>query len=348
MNLALRIIGLFTAAALLGLFVLARMLGAHWNLLLVTAMIALPLRLLALGLDIRTKRILWPRAWPSDERTSRLLHAAVQSTAPFAGAAAIAFALVPAQLGDDMLLVASVLIGLLVSWVAMAWLQRDTPRWGMTIAAGGIALLFSVDLALALRSPTPEVAPLGPPLAVESMVLQGGSSPLLNHHHSLVQQRHAVDIVVLKNGLFIDGPPEALDSYGCLGVPVLAPAGGTVVRLRDDLPDNAIGETDYENLVGNHVVLQIAPEQHLLLAHLQQDSLLVEEGDIVEAGHALGRCGNSGNTSAPHLHLQVSNLPDFSNDDPDLHTLAAPFAAVARGESVGSLVPRRRDRLLVR
>ena len=41
------------------------------------------------------------------------------------------------------------------------------------------------------------------------------------------------------------------------------------------------------------------------LAHMKQFSVLVSAGDTVTAGEPLGRVGNSGNTSEPHLHIHA-------------------------------------------
>ena len=43
----------------------------------------------------------------------------------------------------------------------------------------------------------------------------------------------------------------------------------------------------------------------VLLAHLQHGSLTVRVGDQVTTGQPLGRVGNSGNTSEPHLHIHA-------------------------------------------
>ena len=37
----------------------------------------------------------------------------------------------------------------------------------------------------------------------------------------------------------------------------------------------------------------------------------MKPGDAVHAGQTLGRVGNSGSSSEPHLHLQVCDLPSF-------------------------------------
>lgn len=48
---------------------------------------------------------------------------------------------------------------------------------------------------------------------------------------------------------------------------------------------------------------------HALLAHLQQGSLTVTPGTLVVPGQPLARCGNSGRSPQPHLHLHVQRGP---------------------------------------
>jgi murein DD-endopeptidase MepM/ murein hydrolase activator NlpD len=43
----------------------------------------------------------------------------------------------------------------------------------------------------------------------------------------------------------------------------------------------------------------------VLLAHLQKDSVNVSAGDTVTTATLLGKVGNTGNTSEPHLHLHA-------------------------------------------
>ena len=71
------------------------------------------------------------------------------------------------------------------------------------------------------------------------------------------------------------------------------------------MPDLPIPEMDRERLLGNHVLLQCDDEIVLVMAHLQQGSVQVETGDEVLAGTLLGRVGNSGNSSEPHLHIHA-------------------------------------------
>ena len=133
---------------------------------------------------------------------------------------------------------------------------------------------------------------------------------LLNYHHSNEAQAYAVDIVALNAaGLHARGlMPTDLDRYAVFGRDVHSPCTGTVVETRDGLADLVPPATDRENPAGNHVVLRCTgttPTVDVLLAHLQRGSVAVEPGAPVSAGRLLGRVGNTGNTSEPHLHVHA-------------------------------------------
>jgi murein DD-endopeptidase MepM/ murein hydrolase activator NlpD len=51
------------------------------------------------------------------------------------------------------------------------------------------------------------------------------------------------------------------------------------------------------------VVIAPAGGGHLLIAHLKAGSVAVRPGDRVEEGQVMGACGNSGNSSEPHVHV---------------------------------------------
>lgn len=119
-------------------------------------------------------------------------------------------------------------------------------------------------------------------------------------------------------------PPERFVGYG---LPVLSPANGRIVRVHDGEPDHearrsqlslipyALGQArrlaeGVAALAGNHVVVQLEEDRFVALVHLKKGSLAVGAGDTVGTGDRLGDCGNSGNTTEPHIHLQVMDGPD--------------------------------------
>lgn len=119
------------------------------------------------------------------------------------------------------------------------------------------------------------------------------------------------------------------------GRPVGAPAAGRVVRVVNDLPDNE-GAREYPRrsllddlahpdwVFGNYVVLDVGGGAYVLLAHLEQGSVLVAPGQVVEAGEQIARAGNSGNSIHPHVHVHVMDRPDPS--DPEVRGRPASFA----------------------
>jgi hypothetical protein len=82
---------------------------------------------------------------------------------------------------------------------------------------------------------------------------------------------------------------------------------GIVESALDGLPDNPIGVLDKQNAPGNYVVIQTEANRFVFIAHFQKGSICVRRGDFVTAGQLIGRCGNSGNSTAPHIHLHTQD-----------------------------------------
>ena len=117
-------------------------------------------------------------------------------------------------------------------------------------------------------------------------------------------------------------PPDLFVGFGRL---ILAPTAGTVVLVHDGEPDHEARRSQItllpyllgqlrraqrgaSGLAGNHVVIAISSTgPFVLLAHLQRGSLQVQPGQLVGVGDPVARCGNSGNSTEPHVHLQVSD-----------------------------------------
>jgi hypothetical protein len=143
----------------------------------------------------------------------------------------------------------------------------------------------------------------------------GGRDIIHNYHAIAADQRFAYDIYIVKGGHPFRTDGKAVEDYYCFGQPILAPAAGTVAEAVDGLPDNPPGVMDAAHPVGNHVVIDHGNGEFSFLAHLQNGSVTPKAGDRVVAGQQLGRCGNSGNTSMPHLHYHLQTTAVFARGE---------------------------------
>ncbi|MCB1160630.1 MAG: urea transporter, partial [Leptospiraceae bacterium] len=109
------------------------------------------------------------------------------------------------------------------------------------------------------------------------------------------------------------GKDTTLNDYYTFGLPVLAPAVGRVVKVVNHLEDNPPGEMDNKENWGNLVLIEHSSYLYSQLSHLQKDSVLVKEGDIVQAGMKLGLAGSSGRSPEPHIHLHFQSTPEVGS-----------------------------------
>lgn len=117
-------------------------------------------------------------------------------------------------------------------------------------------------------------------------------------------------------------PPEIFRGFGAA---ILAPVAGTVVLAHDGEVDHearrsqlalvpyALGQAARVRagvgaIAGNHVVLRVGSDgPYVLLAHLRAGTVPVGPGDVVTVGQQIGECGNSGNSTEPHVHVQATD-----------------------------------------
>ncbi|MEQ9424428.1 MAG: M23 family metallopeptidase [Cyclobacteriaceae bacterium] len=62
---------------------------------------------------------------------------------------------------------------------------------------------------------------------------------------------------------------------------------------------------------GNVVLMKTSNDEYLVFAHLMKNSIVVKESQKINQGDPLAQCGNSGNSTEPHLHFQMQNIPDM-------------------------------------
>lgn len=167
---------------------------------------------------------------------------------------------------------------------------------------------------------------IGVPLSGGRWVAVGG--PEGPHRRALqavngrlrLSQRFAVDFAALldEDGRTHVGPADQNSSYFNYGRKVLAVGAGKVVESKDDRPEQVPNNDvplPVEQADGNSVILKLEHRAFAAYGHLKPGSVRVRRGERVRAGQVLGRLGNSGASSGPHLHFQLMDRPSFVDAD---------------------------------
>ncbi len=155
------------------------------------------------------------------------------------------------------------------------------------------------------------------PFSGNWIVVNGGTQKTFSHSWNIPTQRYAYDFLILdENGKSYQGDQTEAVNYYCYGKTILAPADGKVVEVGSDAPNSSIfrnGQVDCaaRDMRGNYILICHAKAEYSLLAHLQPGSICVKTGDCVKRGQSIARCGNSGNSSEPHLHFHLQDGSSF-------------------------------------
>jgi murein DD-endopeptidase MepM/ murein hydrolase activator NlpD len=191
---------------------------------------------------------------------------------------------------------------------------------------------------------------LGRPGPGRWLIQNSPANRVPSHGTALLATSYAIDFVpvddrgrtapVTARTLVRPEPPTLFPGFGR---PVLAPAEGRVVAVHDGEVDHpayrgfpslryALTQSrrltaGWVTLAGNHVIIEVRPKTCVALCHLRRGSVRVGVGTVVRRGDQLADCGNSGNSTEPHVHLQAM-------DDPD------PRVARALRISIGGELPR--------
>ncbi len=151
------------------------------------------------------------------------------------------------------------------------------------------------------------------PFKGEWTVVWGGDTKELNYHVENLAQKNAFDIIITDaRGRSFRTNGKTNDDYYAFGKELIAPCDGEVVFVKDKIKDNKPGVMNTADVTGNTVIIKTATNEYLFFAHFKQNSILVKEGQKVKQGELLGLCGNSGNSSEPHLHFHIQNTLDIN------------------------------------
>ncbi|MBT2422269.1 M23 family metallopeptidase [Streptomyces sp. ISL-22] len=222
--------------------------------------------------------------------------------------------------------------------IAHAALDLGYPWWWnfAPIALSYLILVVARRWGGAPDSPRAAREPVevDPPVTGRWLALNSPADRTPSHGTHAYGQTYAIDVVAepepdTRPGFRMLWPlARRADAFPAFGAPLLAVADATVVRAvdsqRDHLSRTSLPALLYlmaveasvrdlagvRRIVGNHVILDLGDGTYALYAHLRRGSLTVREGDRVTAGQPLARCGNSGNTTEPHLHFQLMDGPD--------------------------------------
>ncbi|MBH0024356.1 M23 family metallopeptidase [Salinibacterium sp. SWN248] len=191
----------------------------------------------------------------------------------------------------------------------------------------GMLLVLAVVIPGVKLLPTWEPRTVTSPVTGRWMALNSPATRVPSHGVRAYGQTHAVDLVCdpadrvrpeFGTGIVLRYPTE----YPAFGEPVRAMIDGVVVRVADSQRDHrarasllGFGYMMVEGtlrelggprfIVGNTITIRGDDGVFALVAHLKQRSAIVGVGDRVTAGQPIGACGNSGNSSEPHVHAQL-------------------------------------------
>jgi hypothetical protein len=221
---------------------------------------------------------------------------------------------------------------------------------GVALVVLGIAGQFVQTL---LQRPRQERDPLAVAVPVRGRWrgLNSPASKIPSHAHRLAQT-YAIDITHEPEGASpraldpLWAPMRRPETFPSFGQEVLSPVDGEVIAVhgtsRDHLSRLSLPGIAYlvlegfvrslgapRHLLGNHVMVRAdgagaaggaadatagaADGPVAVLAHLRRGSPPVQVGERVRAGQVLGQCGNSGNSSDPHVHFQLMDSPDIGS-----------------------------------
>lgn len=161
-----------------------------------------------------------------------------------------------------------------------------------------------------------EVVTSNLPASEQLFVYWGGQNELPSYHAGAPGWRYGYEFAIWRDGSTYQNDGASNEDYYVWGMPVAAPAAGTVVAVENSVADLMPGQAvtpdlDAVGKAGNYIVIQTADNEWIVLAHLQQGSVSVNVGDTVEVGSAIGLVGRSGSVPEPLLHVHAQSSPSL-------------------------------------
>lgn len=248
------------------------------------------------------------------------------------------------QIGPLVLTAAAIVVMGAGLWQSL----RRRLTWSPTRAIGYVLLGAVVLMPMAYRTypssrdERPSEVPFRLPLEGAVTVVWGGPTRGVNYHVVAPAERWAYDLLVRRDGRSFRTDGRALTDYYAYGMPVLAPAAGTVRVTADGQPDSRLGGRSVLGGCGNRIAIEVAPAEFLFLCHLQPGSIAVTPGARILAGQPIARVGNSGNSTEPHvhIHLQTTARAELGEGVPFFfHGYRTERGIIPRGMPTGGSAP---------
>ncbi|MBC9934237.1 M23 family metallopeptidase [Chitinophaga qingshengii] len=146
---------------------------------------------------------------------------------------------------------------------------------------------------------------------------RGGVTADTSHSWDIYTQRYAYDFFMMDDAHKpCKDTGKQLDDYYCFNQDVIAPADGTIISVKNNIADySGVGDLSVDwkspDFRGNFVIIKHADQEYSFIAHFRCGSISVKKGDIVKQGQFIGKCGNSGHSTMPHIHFHLQNSRRF-------------------------------------
>lgn len=137
------------------------------------------------------------------------------------------------------------------------------------------------------------------------LVSNGGRDPEKNNHIRVdgpQNQQFGYDFRQKRKGT-----EKNLEDFEVFGKEVIAPGSGVIAQIIDGSIDVEFGERDRSVGVGNTIIIDHQNGEFSLLCHFKHNSIRVKPKNRVKQGETMGLCGNTGNTSEPHIHFNLQD-----------------------------------------
>jgi len=159
-------------------------------------------------------------------------------------------------------------------------------------------------------------------------------APTLNSHHRWVSiQEFAYDFLKMdKKGNTHKKNGSKFEHYYAYGEPIYSIGNGKVVSVLNTVKEsslllnndvesqdqrmnkiktlqNELLKKGFEYILGNHVIIEHPNGEYSYYMHLKTESVNAKVGDNITKGQQIGKLGQSGMSSQPHLHFQLSDSP---------------------------------------